>query len=121
MNLLNLFSDPVHLLMQTLVSFGVGAAFYIIIKNQLSNIGQSFVLETKSQINNIEDPDLKEMLRHGIRYVAKRFPNATGNEKIGLLIRAVQDATPNFIISDNQVRELIEIEYDQIKNELIKI
>lgn len=114
--------DVLKLVNSTVVQWGLGLVFGGIflgmIRSQIKKIGDGIVLAANNQINSLDDPDLKEMARHAIRYAAKRLPNSSGSDKMQAAIKAIQDATPNFIISDAQIKELIQNEYDQIKGEL---
>ena len=116
-NLLDVLS-PAKPLLEWGITIALGTAFYSLIKNEVVKIRNSLILEINAQVTSIDDPDLKEIVRHAIRYAAKRLPNATGNERLDLVIKAVQDATPNFIISDSQLEILIQTEYEAIKDKL---
>jgi len=91
------------------------------IKKEFKKFGQGFTLEVNTKINSINDPDLKEMVRHAVRYGAHRFPDASGSQKLDMAIKAVQDATPNWIISDDKIKELLQNAYNDLKGDLDKI
>jgi hypothetical protein len=121
MDILGLLGNPVKYAVEMMTSAAIGAAIYLFIKKELQAFGNTLILETKNGINNVNDPDLRKLLEYGIHYVSKRFPEASNNAKLQILIKAVQDATPNLIISDDQIRTLIEDQYDEIKDRLSKL
>lgn len=121
MDIFGLLGNPVKYVVEMTASAAIGAAVYMYIKKELQGFGNTLILETKNGINNVNDPDLQKMIEYGIHYVAKRFPKAADNAKLQILIKAVQDATPNLIISDDQIRMLIEDQYDEIKDRLGKV
>lgn len=115
-------SDPfVKPLIEWTGTIVIGGLVYKAVKQELSKFGNAIVLQTKDQITSIDDPDLREMVRYAIRYAATRLPDVKGNERLEAIIKAIQDATPNFIISDDQLRDLIESEFLRIKSGLASL
>lgn len=114
-------SGPARPFLEWGASIAIGGTIGAYVRSELKKIGTTLILETNHKLEDISDPDLREMIRYGIRYVAKRFPDASGNRKLELLVNAIQNATPNFIISDDEIRKIIQEEYDQIKGDLSKI
>jgi len=117
MNILDIV-NPVKPLLEWGITIAMGAAFYSLIKKEVGRLRESLFLEVNSQVTSIDDPNLRKIVKHAIRYAAKRLPDATGNERLDAVIKAVQDATPNFIISDDQLKELIQTQYTALKGQL---
>ena len=100
----------------TIVKWGAPIVFggYILkkIQDEVAKVRAGIVLEVNAKIKDINDPDIQEIVRHAIRYAAHRMPDASKSAQVAAVVKAVQDATPNWIISDDQVKQIIESLWD---------
>lgn len=74
-----------------------------------------------ARITEIRDPEIQTAARVAVRYVAKRLPDATDDEKLQAAIKFAQDHTPDILISDERVKIAIESAYTAFKADLLKI
>lgn len=121
MDIFKILSGATAPIAQWAIGIAIGGMAIKWLSDQISRIRNTIYLSVNSKISSIDDPDLKEMVRFAIRYSAKRFPDVSGDEKMLMVIKAVQDATPNWIISDEQIKTIIQSEYNSLKDQLQKI
>lgn len=103
--------------------FNVASVFFvgwIVVeaKKRIAEVVQVNVDKLRNDIQGMQDADLREIARHTVRYVAKKMPDASNDERLAYAIKRVQELTPNIVMSDDNVKVLIEYAYMQCKNEL---
>lgn len=77
-------------------------------------------LKKKSSLElaKIENEHLRAIVVDVMKYVESQFPELEGDEKMNLLVKKVQQAVPDFILTDAQVKILAEAVYFDIRETL---
>ena len=91
------------------------------IKKQAHEITKKMAFNVKSELSSIDDADLRLSASYAVRYVARKFPEISNDEKLQKAISTIQTLTPpgvDFFISDATLREVIENAYREFKAEL---
>ncbi|MGE4169158.1 MAG: phage holin, LLH family [Candidatus Margulisiibacteriota bacterium] len=104
------------------VIWTIGGAISLFVVNEirkfLNEIKDHIIRKVKGEVANIEDENLREAARHVVRYVAGRFPDISGDAKLQMAIKQLQDITPDILVSDDKLKVLIESAYSDFKQEL---
>lgn len=100
----------------------IGGAVSILIVNEirkfLNDLKDNMIRKVKAEIANVEDENLREAARHVVRYIAGQFPEISGDEKLQLAIKKLQEITPDILVPDDKVKVLVESAYSDFKREL---
>jgi hypothetical protein len=85
------------------------------------SVKSNLISNTRRGINGIKNKDLRIVARHMTRYVASTLPNISEDEQLQLVIAEVQRVMPDILISDKDVKSIIETIYQETKYELENI
>jgi hypothetical protein len=100
-----------------IMEFLIAAFFIPIIKIGVTFIRRK-IKESKILIRNIENEQLKDVVRRLIQYAYLKLDNAEGTDKMDFVIRKAQELTPDIVISDNDLKLIAESIYFEFKKEL---
>lgn len=99
------------------ISLGTGLLVKPILnalKDQLNSLNE----KAKAERAKIQNQMLKDLLTGLIRTAQRELNSASGAEKMAWVIKRAQELTPDYIISDENVKALIEGVYHTIRLEL---
>lgn len=83
---------------------------------------EQIALQTaKQKLESIQNDNLRQAARYAVRFIAQTMPTASNSAKLKAAIKVAQEATPNFIVSDDKVRVIAEAEYMDFKQGLANI
>jgi len=98
-----------------------GGSLLVWITSIINKKETDLVLKVQHGIESINDPNLREMVRFGIRYAVVKFPDLKNSDLVKKVIKAIQNATPDFIASDSDIENLINDEITKVNGDLSKI
>ena len=121
----NTIKDTVFSPLGAVLSGAAGAALGLVLSPIVSKFIGDFrdkqVSLLASKIDQ-QSPEFQTLVKHLtedlIALADKQFPNQAGDKKLDGVIKTLQDVVPNWLLSDDAVKEFVQKTFDDVKKKL---